>query len=453
MGQQIAVSFEDEWVKIVYGSTRKGTVAVYRTLTLKETELDQWLASEKSREFIVVCRFPAFYSDITALPPAKDKYLAKMVEAEIRKKYPEAKDVSFFFSVLGTRESGFKQVKEVFYYAVDNVILHGIVARFERFHKRISVLCPDVLALTHLVRTSDQTSAKTVLCISLTEGSKTLFLLKNGDLRFLRVIPSMGRDIHQVDVDNINMTIGYCRQALRVEPQQILLVGLPETDMETPHGAVVPIAPVKYPGIVGCTAATAAECISPIAAILAAPRMKSSSLLPADIRSGYRMRYLLASGILLFLVGTLIATGYLALSLGEFVYARNKIRSVRSEIPGLSTLLADYQARLGRMQELASYVAAVNELQSTPGIQGALAELRFLPMPGINIQNLQITTDADALKMRLDGQVRFRSLAELHANYQKLLTTFKSIATMTIVSESLNIRDGKFSVDIQYRKS
>jgi hypothetical protein len=453
MGQQIAVSFEDEWVKIVYGSTRKGTVAVHKALTLKNAELDSWLTTEKSTEFIVVCQFQSFFSDITTLPPAKEKYLTKMVEAEIRKKFPEAKNFSFFFKILGTSESGLRQVKEVFYYAVDNAILHDIVGRFDKFHKRITVVCPDVLALSHLVRASDQASGKTILCISLTEGSKTLFLLKSGDLRFLRVIPSMGRDIHSVDVDNINMTISYCRQALRVEPQQILLVGTPDDGTEFPPGAVVPMVPLKYPPIIGCSAATIAACISPIAALLAAPRIKSSNLLPATIRAGYRLRHLLVSGTLLFLVGIFLATGYLALSLGDYVYARNKIRGLRSEVPGLGALLADYQARLASLQELTGYVSAVNEVQSTPIIQGLFAELRFLPMDGVNIRSLQIATEADTLKVHLDGQIRFRSFAELHSNYQRLLSAIRTVATMTLSSENLNIRDGKFSVDIQYRRN
>lgn len=453
MGQQIAVSFEDEWVRIVYGSTRKGTVAVHKALTLKNSELESWLATEKSREFIVVCQFQTFFSDVATLPPAKEKYLAKMVEAEIRKKFPEAKDFSFFFKVLGTSESGHKPVKEVFYYAVDNATLYDIVGRFEKFHKRITIICPDVLALSHLVSASNQASGKTALCISLTDGSKTLFLLKNGDLRFLRVIPSMGRDVHPVDIDNINMTISYCRQALRVEPQQILLVGTSEEGSEFPPGAIAPMAAIEYPPIIGCSAATMAACISPIAALFAASRLKSGNLLPATIKAGYRLRYLLVSGTLLFLLGTFLAMGYLALSLGDYVYARNKIRGMRSEVPGLGALLADYQTRLANLQELTGYVSAVNEIQSIPIMQGLLADLRFLPMDGVTIQSLRIATETDALKVHLAGQIRFRSFAELHSNYQRLLSAIKTVATMTLVSDNLNIRDGKFGVDIHYRKN
>jgi hypothetical protein len=453
MGQQIAVSFEDEWIKVVYGSVRKDALVVHKTLTLMDTDFDQWLASEKAREFIVICQFKAFFSDIATLPPAKGKYLGKMVEGEIRKKFPEARDFSYFFTLLGTKETGLRPLKEVFYFAVDNVVLHGIVERFERFNKRITLLCPDVLALSQLVRTSGQAGSKTSLCVNLTEGSKTLFLLKNGELRFIRVIPSMGREIHQMDIDNINMTISFCRQALRLDPQQIVVVNAPETETESPPGTIVPAVPLVYPTIIGCAPESIAASICPISALFAAARIKASNLVPQDMRSTYRQRHLLATGTLLFLVGIVMGMGYLALSLGDFFYARERIRSVRGEIPGLNALIADYRTRSENLRELSSYVAAVNEMQSTPEIQKALTELKFLPIDGVTIEGLQIKTETDTLLLHLAGQVSFRGLAEMHANYQRLLSLIRTVPTMILTAQNLDLRDGKFNLDIRYRKA
>jgi hypothetical protein len=452
MGQQIAVSFEDERIKVVYGSMRKGMVTVRRTITFKEDELDHWLAAEKARQFIVVCQFKAFFSDTVMLPPAKDKFLATMVEAEIRKRFPESRDFSYFFTVLGTKESGLKPVKEIFFYAVDNAVLRGIVERFDRFHKTVTLLCPDVLALSHMVQASDQATGKTTLCMTTTEGGRTLFLLKGGELRFIRAVQSLGPDIHEMDVDNINMTISFCRQSLRVDPHQLVLVNAPEGTCQLPPSTIIPSMPLAYPNTICCTGGSICEYISPISALLAAPKLMGSNLLPRTIRTAYRQRSLLAAGTAMFVLATLLGIGYLALNLRELTFAREKLQSVRRETPGIEAILADYQDRAASLQQLTSYVAAVNEIRSAPDIQQALAELKFFPMDGVTIKSVQIKSDKDSLEIHLAGTVAARSFADMRGNYQKLLDNLKKTATMSMLSENLNLKDGSFTLAVQYSK-
>jgi len=453
MGQQIAVSFEDERVKVVYGSLRKGTVTVQKTVTFKEEELDHWLAVEKARHFIVVCQFNAFFSDTVLLPPAKDKYLAKMVEAEIRKKFPECKDFSYFFTVLGTKEAGLRPVKEVFFYAVDNGILRNIVERFDRFNKKVTLLCPDVLALSHMVQATDQATGKTTLCMTTTEGGRTLFLLKGGELRFIRAVQSLGSDIHEMDVDNINMTISFCRQSLRVDPHQLVLVNAPEGTCQLPSSTIIPSVPLTYPSTICCAGGNLCEYISPTSALLAAPKLMVNNLLPRNIRTAYRQRSLLAAGTAMFVLGILLGIGYLALNLGELSFAREKLQSVRRETPGIDALLADYRNRSASLQQLTSYVTAVNEIQAAPGIQQALAELKFFPMEGVTIKSVQIKSDKDSLQLHVTGSVAARTFADMRGSYQKLLNNIKKIPTMSMLSEDLNLRDGTFTLAIQFSKA
>jgi len=354
--------------------------------------------------------------------------------------------------VLGTKESGLKPVKEIFLYAVDNAILRSIVERFDRFRKQVTLLCPDVLALSHMAQASDQVTGKTTLCMTTTEGGRTLFLLKGGELRFIRAVQSLGSDIHDMDVDNINMTISFCRQSLRVDPQQLVLVNAPEGTCQIPPSTMVPSAPLTYPDTICCTAGSICDYITPISALLAAPKIKGNNLLPRGIQTVYRQRSMLAAGIALFVLGTLLGIGYLALNLGELAYARDKLQSIRRETPGIETVLADYRARAAALQELNSYVAAVNEIQAAPDIQQALADLRFLPMDGVTIKSLQIKTDKDSLEIHMTGSVSARTFADMRGNYQRLLDHVKKVPAMGIVSEDLNLRDGGFTLAVHYNK-
>ncbi|MBI3592968.1 MAG: hypothetical protein HY099_05755, partial [Nitrospirae bacterium] len=88
MAKQIAVSFEDELIRVVYASTDREKIVIKKTLVLKDGEFDNFLEKEKTRRFTVVCDFKTAYQDILLLPPVKEKYLKRIVETEIRKRYP-----------------------------------------------------------------------------------------------------------------------------------------------------------------------------------------------------------------------------------------------------------------------------------------------------------------------------------------------------------------------------
>ena len=120
MARQIAVSFENETVKIVYASFKGRNLLIGKTLTLTNDEFEDFLKKEKSRDFIVVCDFKIFYQDIMLLPPVNEKYFKNIVEAEAKKRFSELKDFTFFHSILGERMHEGRRVKETFFFAVAN---------------------------------------------------------------------------------------------------------------------------------------------------------------------------------------------------------------------------------------------------------------------------------------------------------------------------------------------
>jgi hypothetical protein len=451
MGRQIAVSFEDESVRVVYASARKGGISVHETLVMEDEAFDRFLAQEKSRDFLVCCQFKAFYSDTISLPPAKDRYLGKIVQSEIRKRHPECRDFSCFFTILGKKEIGAKTVKEVFYYAVDNAALDGILERFSRHDKRVTLLCPDVLAMAHLVRSSGDLADKTVLCVAVSDAGRTLFLMKQGEVRFVRALQSMGRDIQEMDIDNIHMTVSYCRQSLRLDPRQIVLMNTPHNEGDPPLNTMIPAIPVSYPPIIGAPLDTMREFLAPIATIMAAGKLKQKNLVPHKVQALYRQGSLLVAGIAFFALFALLGLGYLGINFGEMLFARGKVQTLRAEKLHMETVLADYRVRSASLQELLTLVNAINEARSGPDIQKAILDLRFLPMQNVMVKALQIKSDKDTLVIHLSGSIAARTFTDLHGVYQVLLEHIRQVSGMTVRSENLDLQDGSFEVDIQYK--
>jgi hypothetical protein len=120
LARQIAVSFENEVIRIVYASLRRGNLIIKKTLVLRDEEFDEFLKKEKARHFTIVCDFKTFYQDILLLPPVKERFFKNIVEAEIRRKAPEFKDCSFFYVILGSRMHEGRKMHETLVFAVNN---------------------------------------------------------------------------------------------------------------------------------------------------------------------------------------------------------------------------------------------------------------------------------------------------------------------------------------------
>ena len=79
MKRKIAISFENDVVKIVYAQAARTGTLVEKTLTLDNDEFDRFLATMREDEFIVVQNFETVYQDIVSLPPAREKCLRSLV--------------------------------------------------------------------------------------------------------------------------------------------------------------------------------------------------------------------------------------------------------------------------------------------------------------------------------------------------------------------------------------
>ena len=196
---------------------------------------------------------------------------------------------------------------------------------------------------------------------------------------------------------------------------------------------------------------TIREFIAPISAVMAAEKLKGSSLLPQSYRTLQRQKSLLAAGITFFLLLGLLAMGYLAINVREVFFARDKVKTMRLEALGMEAVLSEYHARSASLQQLLTYVNALNEARSAPNVEQALAQLGFLPMTSVNVNKLQLRSAKESLVIQVSGSIAAKTFADLHVIYQDLLGNIRNAPGMTVSTEHLDLRDGGFEVAIEYK--
>ncbi|MBU0651547.1 MAG: hypothetical protein KKG96_01555 [Proteobacteria bacterium] len=449
MKKQVAVSFEDIHVRVVFASQDKGKTAIQRTVLLREEEFDAFLEANKLPNLSVVYPFRNFYSDVVSVPPVKKSYLKAIVESEIRKRFPDLNQFSFCYSVLADKSPEEKKLREVFFLAVDNREIDQVIQRFERHGKTVKFIYPDTVAVSHFIQSCDDVAGKNVLGFYASEMDNVLLLIKNGQLRFIRVTPSTGKRIQDTDIDNINMTTSYCWQSLRLNPEQLVVLNVSTATEATSGRTVIPVIPIDHPAGLAVPEETYRDDMAPLAAILFRDRLKNDSLLPQRYSVLYNQRFAVAYAILFFLLFSLIGLSYLTMNLTEVLSQKEKINRLRKDLSGTETIISAYDKNAAGLQMIIPLIQFINDVRSGPDMQKKLTFLDFLPMDRIDIQSVQMNNKKDVLQLQLSGKIESKNYGDMHNTLQKLLNGINKGAGMVILSRNMELKNGRFQIEAE----
>ena len=139
MAKTVAVSFEENSIKIVHASLKGNNLSIDKTETVDYFEFETYLQKEKATEFVVTYDFKEAYHGVLETPVVKSKYLEKIVESELRKA-TSLKDISFVYTPIGEKVVENRKELEVFYFAVNNEVLRDVVDKFYEFGKVVKAV-------------------------------------------------------------------------------------------------------------------------------------------------------------------------------------------------------------------------------------------------------------------------------------------------------------------------
>ncbi len=450
MKKQIAVSIENESVKLVYAQTGRGGMFVEKTLTFTNDEFDRFLASTRDDEFIAVQNFQNIYQDVISLPPAGDKYLRQLVELEIRKRVPDLKDFAFFYEELREVQREGKRSKDVFFFAVEKADVEEVLERFTRHGKVVTHVYPNVLTLSRFIRVEDGEPGEPILGVLDVGTNKAIFLVRENRLHFVRVAQSNGRGIDQIDVENINMTVSYCRQTLRMNPSRVVLLGM-AGDMELPVSPIIPVAPVKSPpGLLAFNEITN-EYVAPLSAIACAREVASSSLLPGEFRDLVVQRKVMSYAILVLALLSLLGLGYLGFQSMEVVRSKAVIAGLRKDIGTRQSVIGEFEKALAGVRKFVPSVELANSMSSNTDLQKTLASMQVLAADGVDISSVGLKNEKDFVLIEVQGVIQARNYEDLQTRYENFLAAIKKTGKMEVETQKLDLKERGFAIGLKWK--
>jgi hypothetical protein len=447
----VAISLEEGLAKIAYVSLQEGQLIINNTYALSDLELDNFLKTTKEQNFIVVSTFRTFYQEIFSLPPAQDKYIQKLAEIELRKNYTEVKEFSFLYYVLGETQHEGRKIKNTFVFAVDYEEIRGIIERFSKYNKTIIALYPSMLTLSTMLSSTDNAGDDVLLCILDTGNNKILFLLKDGKTCFVRVTQSDQPGINEPDIDNINMSINYCRQTLRMSPSKVIFIGTTGCSYESIPGIIVPSMNIEYPSQVIDRTESISEYIVPLSAIFAHKNIRRYSLLPPAYRTMNTQKAVLTWSTSFLLLFSLLGAGRIALTVSEIPDLRTKIHNLRKEISEREPVFVEYGSYKNELQKIMPLVTYMNRANTSPDVQKVLAAFSFLPMQNIKINSIQMNIQDNKLMIHIQGVVLANSFADMDTNYSTLINLIKNTGSMDIVKHAIDVKEMVFSIEAKWK--
>jgi len=448
--KQIAISFENELVKLVYAQTARGSVIVEKALTFSNDEFDRFLETTKDDEFIVVQNFQNVYQDVISLPPAKERFLRQLVELEIKKRIPELKEFSFFYVELREVQREGKRSKDVFFFAVENGEIEELIGRFARCGKLVTHIYPNVLPLSHFLQVADSGPDEPILGVLDVGINKTIFLVSERRLSFVRVAQSEGRGASQNDIENINMTIAYCRQVLRMSPSRVVFLGL-EGDMALPVAPIVPVAQAKYPSTVVAFDDTSKEYVAPLSAIVHIRELEESNLLPETYRDVVVQRKVVAYCVLVLALLSLLGLAYLGFQSIEIVRSKGIINQLRSDINKRRAIVGEFESTLAGLQKYAPSIEMANSFSAAVNVQDILVSMQILATEGVDVRSVSLKNEKEFVLVEVQGNVKAGSYEELQSRYEYFLGEVKRSGKAEVVTHKIDLKQRVFVVELKWK--
>lgn len=443
MGRAVAVSFEGEAVKVVYACRRGREIAVTEALTLEESRFDEFLGREKTREFVVVKSFREHYQETFQVPSTKKKYLARIIETEIGKRCG-FKEHSFIYSVSGEKPVENRKVVEVSAFAVKNEEIYGLIERFAAKGKTVKAVFPDVYSLNSMV----EMSKRAVLCVTESAEGKDLFLVKDGHVAFLREARRLEEGVGDFEMQNIEMTLNYCRQTLRTNPSSVLLIGSLSDDFRAGSGSSVPTACLAPPQGLRADKKIFLDYSTAVSALYG---KSDIDIAPGEYGTSKLLSRMLRYSTASFLVLTALGGGYTSIVLNSALEIGSEHARLTERLPDLEAVILSYENEREKAREYRPFLAMLAAVRVHPPVRGLLEDLTRVKTKEVRIESIAVSTGDGALSLSLSGTVEREGLADAEGDYERFIGSLGSRPRMKITNEAFGLKERKFLVEAEYR--
>ncbi len=444
MSKTVAVSFEGNQVKIVHASLKGHNLSVDRTEVIPDSNLDAYLQGDKATEYIVTCEFKGAFYGVLTIPIVKSKYLGKLIESKIRKASGE-KDFVFVYNLIGERVVENKKALEVFYYAVSNDGLKNVVGRFYDNGKTVKAIYPSVFSAVSLFGPGEEREG--FMGVFGTGNERLVFLTKNGAINFIRNYESYEKGFTDYDIQNINMTLTYCFQSLRINPSSVLLMGDLSAAQDISTLPSSPLASLSMTNNIHCSRETYNDFILPVASFFA---QGSSNILSREFKNTNLLKSYFAYASMIFVILAVLCMGFIFNEAKDSAAVKRSVESSVKDMADMKNIFSKYASK---EEEIRQYRPAVDFLNRTaPDIHKLLVSLGGITARDLKFDSIDArANESNPLVVEISGTSFADTYSSLQTSLKDIIDALGKTENLEVTNRSIDLTNNTFKIEMNYR--
>lgn len=453
MSNLLSFYLDDSTVQAVNLSVADGMItAVHDASTFPHEELDAYLKSCRAKTCILCCNPTFFHQDTFNLPPAASKFYESLIRVEVQKSHPDLQKFTFFYRIIGDVTIDGILFNKVAVFSYTDESISEYISLFNDRGKIISNIYAAPYPIFNLAAAScleDPDKARLVLASIPNE--KLILLSMNGEPGFIRRIPSANVELRAADIQNINMTIDYCFQSLRIRPTEALLLNLHESPAESPQRLAISLRPASLSPLTTIAPELVENYLAPLAAALHHAAVPSLCDITPDEYDGFKTaKKILTAAIMTMILLSTLLTGLILTQRLVISDLKSSIAAIRGQISRSGKELETYRKLDDEAKGFSRPIEELNKLNATINPASALSSLYLFNSPGCKLRQLSTQKGDGFMGVHLEGDLDSAGYGETQKMYEEALARLLKIPGYSIASSSVDINKKTFIIEARF---
>lgn len=453
MSSILSLYFDGAVVQALKVRVTRSSVAVDDARTFQFEDLPDFLSTCTYKRCILSCNPQNFHQDIFRLPPSAGKHYSSLVANEIKKSHPGLAAFSFFYHTVGEVTVETKVYAKVAAFSYHNDFLTRFISILNSFNISIIHIYSAPYSIARLaLSVCDSNREETRIFTASIPGETMLIVCENSELEFIRRIPSSDNVPNADDIYNINMTVDYCFQTLRIKPMETIFINMPDVEA----GSLDTIS-VRHRSSLPHSLSTlspeiATYYLAPFAAAIhymEAPR--SGDITPSDYLSYKLHRKLLKSSTMAVIVLLMIFTTLLIMGQATVNRLQNRIKTLKVELKSGPDELAAFKKLDSEVEKLKQPLDFVNRQSTAFNPAVTLAALNIPFSQDRIIKSITVQNDSTGATVHISGSVIGVGYSDTQAAFEKFVTLISALPGYSITASNIDIKQKTFSVQAQFK--
>lgn len=452
MKRVLSLYFDGAIVQAVTVRIVGGAAIIEDARTFPFEELSEFIATCPQKSCVVCSNPQQFFQDIIHLPPAAVRHYGRLVQGKVARAHPELTSFSSIYHIIGDITLEGKPFNKMAVFSYADSFLTELISELSSAGMVISAVYAAPYVIQRLALSTCPADPELPrIFISLQQGEKFFLVSDNGELVFVRKIPSQHETLLPDDTSNINMTVDYCQQTLRMRPTEAVMLNQTKLSPDLSQFVSIPLRASLPPGLSELPDHIAQDYLAPVAAallVVKAPRI--GNILPTAYGQATVHKKMIAgitafTATLVLVFSMLFVKELLAVSRLE-----SSIGRVKAVLGRSSQELASFRKLETEVGQLKLPLELVNKYNSSPNPSAALAALN-LPVSGdYQIKGVTVNGVEGGLNVKIEGTLNSSGYSNTQALYEKLVAQVAQLPGYAAVSGKVDIKEKTVSIQARY---